>query len=338
MDALLILSFGGPEGPEDVLPFLRNVLRGRDVPDERMAEVATQYDRFGGVSPINDHNRQLVAAVRADLAAHGVDLPVYWGNRNWAPMLTDTVARMAADGVDRALAFVTSAYSGYSGCRQYREDIAAACAAVGPSAPVIDKLRLFYDHPGFVEPLADHLRAARSEAGPAAPVLFTAHSVPVSMAAGSAYVTQLRTTAALVAERSGDPPPRWELVFQSRSGPPSVPWLEPDVRDALSRWAATEPAVVVAPIGFTSDHMEVLFDLDTQAAQAAAVLGLRMVRAGTPGRDPRTVAMVRQLVAERTEGAPRLWLGDHAPWPDACPTGCCPTPARAPARPVGSAP
>jgi ferrochelatase len=333
-DALLVVSFGGPEGPEDVMPFLRNVLRGRDVPEARMAEVAAQYERFGGVSPINGHNRALVAAVEADLAAHGVELPVYWGNRNWHPMLAETVARMAADGVRRALAFVTSAYSGYSSCRQYLEDIERARAAVGPGAPTIEKLRLFYDHPGFVEPLADNLRAARAEAGVGAPVLFTAHSIPVSMAATSLYEQQLRTTAALVAGRSGAPAPEWRLVYQSRSGPPQVPWLEPDVRDALQDAAETADAVVVAPIGFTSDHMEVLFDLDTQAAEKAVGLGVRMVRAATPGTDRRFVAMVRELIQERrVPGAARRALAGD-PWPDHCPAGHCPPPARRPSRPA----
>ena len=332
-DALLVVSFGGPEGPEDVMPFLRNVLRGRDVPEARVVEVARQYDRFGGVSPLNSHNRALVEAVGVDLASHGIDLPVYWGNRNWHPMLADTVARMALDGVRRALAFVTSAYSGYSSCRQYQEDIEAARNATGSGAPVIDKLRLYYDHPGFVEPLAASLRDARARAGRLAPVLFSAHSVPESMAEGSSYREQLATTAELVAARSGDPRPAWQLVYQSRSGPPSVPWLEPDVRDALRALPAGTDAVVVAPIGFTSDHMEVRFDLDTQAAETAAELGITLVRAGTPGTDPRFVTMVRQLVEERTSRAgggpataPLALAG--APWPDRCPAGCCPPPTR----------
>lgn len=347
-DALLVVSFGGPEGPDDVVPFLRNVLRGRDVPEERVAEVARQYERFGGVSPLNGHNRALVAAIEEELASHGPALPVYWGNRNWPPMLADTVARMAADGVEAALAFVTSAYAGYSSCRQYLEDIEAARSAVGPGAPVIDKLRLYFDHPGFVEPLADHLRAARDEAGRDAPVLFTAHSVPVSMAAASAYEEQLRTTAGLVADRSGAPLPDWQLVFQSRSGPPAVPWLGPDVRDALAALAPGHTTVVVAPIGFTSDHMEVLFDLDTQAAETARSLGMRMVRAGTPGSDPRFVTMIRQLVTERVApggacsqpvgGAGnvlRLAPGPSA-WPDRCRAGCCLPPAQRSAA-VGAA-
>ncbi|WP_262321994.1 ferrochelatase [Acidiferrimicrobium sp. IK] len=338
-DALLVVSFGGPEGPDDVMPFLRNVLRGRDVPEDRVVEVARQYDRFGGVSPLNGHNRALIAAIEADLASHGPALPVYWGNRNWHPMLADTVAAMAEDGVRRALAFVTSAYGGYSGCRQYLEDIEAARSAVGAAAPVIDKLRLYFNHPGFVEPLADQLRAARADAGPDSPVLFSAHSVPVSAAKSSPYEEQLRTTARLVAARAGVAESDWQLVFQSRSGSPSVPWLEPDVRDALAALAPDHDAVVVAPIGFTSDHMEVRFDLDTQAAETARQLGLRMVRAGTPGTDPRFVEMVRQLVSERLgperPGSERLSAGG-AVWPDRCPPGCCPAPARRPARPVGS--
>lgn len=333
-DALLVVSFGGPEGPEDVRPFLRNVLRGRDVPDARVEEVARQYDHFGGVSPLNAHNRELVAAIDADLSDHGVRLPVYWGNRNWHPMLTDTVAQMAADGVGRALAFVTSAYAGYSSCRQYLDDIEAARSAVGGGAPRIDKLRLYFDHPGFVEPLAECLRSAREEAGRGAPVLFTAHSVPASMAATSAYQDQLLTTASLVAARSGTPLPDWRLVYQSRSGAPSVAWLEPDVRTAIGALAANHEAVVVAPIGFTSDHMEVLYDLDIQAAQAAADLGMRMVRAGTPGADRRFVAMVRQLVGERTGQAAsvRRQALSGSVWPDRCPPGCCQAPDSAAGR------
>ncbi|HET9692420.1 MAG TPA: ferrochelatase [Acidimicrobiales bacterium] len=320
-DALLVVSFGGPEGPDDVMPFLDNVLRGRDVPDERKHEVAEQYQRFGGVSPLNGHNRRLVELLDAEL-----DVPVYWGNRNWAPYLADAVAAMAADGVRRAAAFVTSAYGGFSACRQYRDDIAAARTAVGAGAPEIDKLRLYFDHPGFIEPLAEHLRAARAEAGDDAPVLFSAHSIPASMAAGSYYEAQLRCVARLVAARAGDP--SWKLVWQSRSGPPQVPWLEPDVRDAIAELAgAGHSAVVVAPIGFTADHQEVVFDLDTQAADAAAAAGLRMVRARTPGHHPRFVRMVGELLAER-RGGPVLQLSEFPPGPPTCGLdGCCPPPA-----------
>ncbi len=325
-DAVLLVSFGGPEGPDDVLPFLDNVLRDRDVPAARREAVADQYRTVGGVSPINGHNRALLAALREELATHGPGLPLYWGNRNWHPMLADTVATMRNDGILRALAFVTSAYSSASSCRQYLDDLVRARLAVGAGAPAIDKLRPFFDHPGFVEPSADRLRAALGDAGPDAPVLFSAHSIPVAMAATSDYEAQLREHAALVADRAGAR--SWQLVFQSRSGPPSQPWLEPDVRDAIADLAPNHDAVVVAPIGFVSDHMEVVFDLDTQAAAMAADLGVRLVRAGTVGTDPRFVTMIRQLIDERLDPtAPRLALGHRPPRPDRCPEGCCPAAA-----------
>jgi ferrochelatase len=328
-DALVVVSFGGPEGPDDVMPFLANVLRGRDVPESRMLEVAEQYQRFGGVSPLNGHNRAFVNAL-----AEALDVPVYWGNRNWAPYLTDTVAQMAADGIGRAAAFSTSPYGGYSGCRQYREDIGRSRDGAGDGAPVIDKLRLYFDHPLFVESLADRVRTARTDAGWGAPVLFSAHSIPLSMASVSYYEAQLRCVARLVADRCGDPVPSWQLVWQSRSGPPQVPWLEPDVRDALTAVArAGHRSVVVAPIGFTSDHQEVVFDLDTQAAQTAAALGVRMARAGTPGLDPRMVSLVVELLGERA-GAPVRRLSEFPPGPPTCGLdGCCPPPARPAGRP-----
>ncbi|MEV4756283.1 ferrochelatase [Micromonospora sp. NPDC049559] len=340
-DAVLLVSFGGPERPEDVLPFLANVTRGRGVPPERLAEVAEHYQHFGGVSPINQQCRDLLAAIRADFAAHGVDLPVYWGNRNWHPMLADTVAQMRDDGIRHALAFVTSAYGGYSSCRQYLEDIAAARAAVGPDAPVIEKLRQFWDHPGFVEPHADAVRAALATLSPArretTRLVFTAHSIPTSMAAtagpeGGRYEAQLRETARLVAAAAA-PDLRYDLVWQSRSGPPHVPWLEPDVNDHLRTLPGEGiTSVVVSPIGFVSDHLEVVWDLDNEAAETAKQLGLDFVRAGTPGTDPRFVAMVRELVAERRDPpgtAPRRRLGTLPVW-DACSTGCCAPPARRP--------
>jgi ferrochelatase len=339
-DALVLISFGGPERPEDVLPFLANVTRGRNVPPERLAEVAEHYHHFGGVSPINQQNRDLLAAIRADFAANGIDLPVYWGNRNWHPMLADTVAQMRADGIRSALGFVTSAYAGYSSCRQYLEDIAAARAAVGPDAPRIDKLRQYWDHPGFVEPHADAVVAALNTLDAArratTRLVFTAHSVPVSMAAasgpeGGRYEAQLRETARLVAAAAA-PDLRYDLVWQSRSGPPHVPWLEPDINDHL-RTLPEEgvTSVVVSPIGFVSDHLEVVWDLDTEAAATAKQLGLDYVRAATPGTDPRFVAMVRELVTERLNPAdtvPRRRLGTLPAW-DACAAGCCP-PSRRP--------
>jgi ferrochelatase len=339
-DAVILLSFGGPERPEDVLPFLTNVTRGRGVPAERLAEVAEHYQRFGGVSPINQQCRDLLAAIRADFAAHGLDLPVYWGNRNWHPMLADTVARMRDDGVRRALAFVTSAYSGYSACRQYQEDIATARAAVGPGAPVIDKLRQYWDHPGFVQPHVDAVRAALDRLGGVhrhTRLVFTAHSVPVSLAAtagpqGGRYEAQLRETARLVAGAAAPGLP-YDLVWQSRSGPPRVPWLEPDINDHLEALADSGvKSVVVSPIGFVSDHFEVVWDLDTQAADTAKRLGLNYARAATPGTDPRFVAMVRELVCERLDPAgtpPRRQLGTLPAW-DTCPANCCPAPSRRP--------
>ncbi|SCG67271.1 ferrochelatase [Micromonospora halophytica] len=340
-DALVLVSFGGPERPEDVMPFLQNVTRGRGVPPERLAAVAEHYLHFGGVSPINRQCRDLLAAIREDFAANGVDLPVYWGNRNWDPMLADTVTQMRDDGVKRALAFVTSAYGGYSSCRQYQEDIAAARAAVGPDAPVIEKLRQFWDHPGFIEPHADAVRAALAQLDPAqrdtTRIVFTAHSVPTSAAAtagptGGRYTAQLAEVARLV-HAAAAPELPYDLVWQSRSGPPQVPWLEPDVNDHLTVLAEQGvTSVVVSPIGFVSDHLEVVWDLDTEALETAKQLGLDFVRAGTPGTDPRFVAMVRELVAERTTpGGERLRrrLGELPMW-DTCPTPCCVPAARRP--------
>ncbi|HET7291044.1 MAG TPA: ferrochelatase [Vicinamibacteria bacterium] len=322
-DALLVLSFGGPEKPEDVEPFLDNVLRGRHVPDERRKEVAGHYLAFQGRSPLNDQNRALVEALRAELEANAIRLPVYWGNRNWRPFLADTLREMARDGVRRSLAFVTSTFSSYSGCRQYLEDIAAARALLGASAPEVEKLRGLFNHPGFVEACADRLRAARADAGPDAPVLFTAHSLPAAMAATCAYEEQFLETAGLVAGAAGTS--RWSLAYQSRSGPPSQPWLEPGVDEELRRLAREGArAVVVSPIGFLSDHMEVVYDLDTAARATAESAGLRLVRAGTAGTHPGLVAAVRELVQERTHGAPRRSLGRLPPLPDACPDDCCP--------------
>ena len=335
-DAFLLLSFGGPESPDDVMPFLRNVTRGRGVPEERLAEVAEHYYHFGGVSPINQQCRDLLAAIEADFAANGIGLPAYWGNRNWRPMLVDTVARMRDDGVTSALAFATSAYGGYSSCRQYWEDIAAARAQVGPRAPAITKLRHFHDHPGFVSPHADAVRAALATLDPArrgsTRLVFTAHSIPVSMAAtagphGGRYTAQLQETAALV-HAAAAPDLPWDLVWQSRSGSATVPWLSPDINDHLAALAEKDvTGVVVSPIGFVSDHLEVVWDLDHEAAQTAAGLGMEYVRAGTPGTDPRFVAMVRSLVLERIAAQPRQRLGTLPVW-DVCPAGCCPPPQR----------
>jgi ferrochelatase len=336
-DAVLLLSFGGPEGPGDVVPFLENVTRGRNIPQERLREVGAHYDTFGGVSPINEQNRALIAALEADFAAHDLGLPVYWGNRNWHPMLADTLRTMRDDGVRRALAFVTSAYSSYSTCRQYLEDIERARVEVGEGAPVVDKIRAYFDHPGFVEPASRNVVAARATLPPdlqgAARLVFTAHSVPVAMAARSDYVPQLLEASRLVAERAavpGQDPLDIDLVWQSRSGPPQVPWLEPDVNDHLRALAAAGTrAVVLVPIGFVSDHMEVVYDLDHAAAATAADVQLPMVRAATVGTDPQFVAMVRELVLERLDpNRPRRSLGSLPVRPDTCAPGCCPGPTR----------
>ncbi len=339
-DGFVLLAFGGPEGPDDVLPFLRNVTRGRGIPDERLAEVAGHYHHFGGVSPINAQCRTLLAALRAEFDRSGVDLPLYWGNRNWAPYLTDTVRQMRADGVRRALAFVPSPYGSYSSCRQYWDDIDVARAQVGPAAPQIDKLRHYHDHPGFVGPHADAVAAALATLPPrrrdTTRIVYTAQSIPTVMARqagphGGRYEAQLREVAALVTGRAAPDLP-WDLVWQSRSGPPQVPWLAPDINDHLADLAASgTTSVVVSPIGFTSDHIEVLWDLDNEAAGTARTLGLDYARAATPGDDPRFVTMIRELVTERLDPTvPRQALGDIPTW-DFCDVGCCPAPRRGPA-------
>jgi ferrochelatase len=321
-DALLVVAFGGPEGMDDVMPFLENVTRGRNVPRERLEEVAEHYSRFGGMSPINAQNRALIAALGPELDAHGIDLPLYFGNRNWHPFLEDTLREMAADGVTRPLAFITSAYSSYSSCRQYRENIVDAQAAIGPSAPEVLRLRAFYNHPGFVEANADHVRAALAEV-PGAHLAFTAHSIPLAMASRSRYEAQLAETARLVAERVGVSD--HAVVYQSRSGSPRVPWLEPDVCDYIRALAGRGiDSVVVSPIGFVSDHMEILFDLDVEAREAAAEAGIAFARAQTAGTHPAFVAMVRELVQERLDPeVPRRALGRFGPSHDTCLAGCC---------------
>ena len=329
-DSVLLVSFGGPEDPCDVEPFLANVTAGRQIPAERLAAVARQYHHFGGVSPLNEQCRRLRDSLAARLEASGRDLPVYWGNRNWTPFLADAVAEMAAAGHRRALAVVTSAYSSYSGCRQYLDDIAAAQASVGETAPAIDKVRAYYDHPGFVVPFVDAVADARvtlpAEVRAGAQLVFTAHSIPESMAAGCDYQQQLSETARLVAAGAGFD--SWTMAWQSRSGPPSVPWLEPDVNDCLRELSDRGAAsVVLAPIGFVTDHMEVMWDLDVVAAGTADELGLRLVRASTPGTRPddRFVAMWQELVEERLDPArPRRSLGRLGAGPDGCPAGCCP--------------
>ncbi|HLM25270.1 MAG TPA: ferrochelatase [Pyrinomonadaceae bacterium] len=294
-DALVIVSFGGPEGMDDVIPFLENVLRGRNVPRERMLQVAHHYELFGGVSPINQENRNLIAALEKELERNGPRLPIYWGNRNWQPLLPDTLRRMASDGVRNALAFVTSGYSSYSSCRQYLQNISDAQAQVGPDAPRVEKLRVFYNHPLFIEANVDNVRAVWNHS---AHLVFTAHSIPESMAKNCDYAAQLAETGSLIARALNIE--NWDLVYQSRSGSPSQPWLGPDVSDHLRALAlAGVKDVVVAPIGFVSDHMEVVYDLDYEAQKVAQELGMNMVRARTAGTHPAFVKMIRELVLER---------------------------------------
>jgi ferrochelatase len=337
-DAFLLVSFGGPEQPEDVMPFLENVLRGKNVPRERMLAVAEHYYHFGGKSPINEQNRQLIAALETDFARNGVKLPIYWGNRNWHPMLADTLRQMKNDGIKNALAFFTSAFSSYSGCRQYRENIAAAQAEVGEGAPQISKLRAFYNHPGFIGAMADQIQSALQELPShlreGAQVVYTAHSIPLGMAQGSKYVEQLEEACRLVSQqlgRTGDC-----LVYQSRSGPPTQPWLEPDVLDYLPEAKQKNlPALVLAPIGFISDHMEVLYDLDTEARNLCEEIQLPMVRSGTVGTHPRFISMICELMTERMDPSfPRPALGNFGPNPDICPENCClPSAKRPPVTP-----
>jgi protoporphyrin/coproporphyrin ferrochelatase len=358
-DAFLLLSFGGPEGPDDVLPFLENVTRGRGVPKERLEAVAEHYYAYGGVSPINAQCRGMLAEIGPALRDGGIDLPLYWGNRNWHPLLEYTVRQMAADGIRHAIAFATSAYSSYSACRQYLDDIDRAVAAVGSGAPRIDKIRPYFNHPGFIEPfaasVAEALAGLPAAAQGGARLVFTAHSVPVGMAAasgsrsagtaapgapGGRYAAELREASRLISERARGGTLPFDLVFQSRSGPPSVPWLEPDVNDHLAALAkglfpdgtpvpeGVPSAVVAVPVGFVSDHMEVVHDLDVEAARTAASLGLPFARAKAPGPTPRFAAMVRELVAERVSGAPALALGEFglgafAGGALACPADCC---------------
>lgn len=342
-DAVLLVSFGGPEKPEDVVPFLENVTRGRGIPRERLEEVGQHYFGFGGRSPINDQNRAFLAALREDLANAGIDLPVYWGNRNWDPYLTDTVRQMAADGITRAACFVTSAYSSYSSCRQYRENLFDAVAAV-EGAPVLDKLRLYFNHPGFVEPAVDATLAALAqlpdEAREGAHLTFVTHSIPETMNEGSgpgggAYVEQHLAVVAEVVERvrqeTGARHPH-ALVYCSRSGAPHIPWLEPDVNDHLEELHAEGASgVVMVPIGFVSDHMEVVYDLDTEALATAERLGLPAARAATAGLDPRFVAAVRDLLLERAavergEEVVRASVTRLPACWDRCAVGCCPNP------------
>ncbi|WP_241986711.1 ferrochelatase [Cryobacterium fucosi] len=345
-DAVLLLGFGGPEGQDDVIPFLRNVTRGRGIPEARLEAVATHYRARGGISPVNAQNRALKAALETELAGRGIDLPVYWGNRNWTPYLGDTVTEAAAAGHTRMLALTTSAYSSYSSCRQYREDLAQALDHTGLAGRVaLDAVRPYFDHPGFVTPFIDGLRAAladlagRQIASVDTHILFTTHSIPTTDAAasgprdrdwgpGGAYVAQHRAVAEVImAALAPGASPAWSLAFQSRSGPPGMPWLEPDVNDAIADLAAAgRSAVVVVPLGFISDHMEVIWDLDTEAAATAAALGLAFLRVSTPSLHPAFVAGLVDLLMERLPADPdpvRKALTTLGPWRDACQAGCC---------------
>ncbi|HEY9501370.1 MAG TPA: ferrochelatase [Pyrinomonadaceae bacterium] len=322
-DALLLVSFGGPEGPDEVIPFLENVLRGKNVPRERLLKVAEHYKLFGGVSPINQQNRNLIQALQKELETHGPRLPIYWGNRNWHPLLPDTLSEMARDGVRKALAFATSAYSSYSSCRQYLENISDARNVVGPGAPQIDKVRAFYNHPLFIEANVEQSRAALLTLPQGeVTIVFTAHSIPSAMATNCDYEKQLRETGRLVADALNIS--KWDLAFQSRSGPPTQPWLEPDISSHL-RTLKTKGVenVVIAPIGFVSDHMEVIYDLDIEAKRTAAEIGLSIARAATAGTHPLFVKMIRELLLEKTENAPRRFLGDFGPNHDVCAVDCC---------------
>ena len=341
-DAILVVSFGGPEKPDDVLPFLENVTRGRNVPRERLLEVAEHYQHFGGRSPINDQCRALIRALREELDAHEIRLPIYWGNRNWHPFLLDTLRQMGDDGKQHALAFVTSAYSSYSGCRQYLENIAAAQTEIGAGAPKVDKLRVFYNHPSFIAAWVDRVRQALTrfseDERQTLRFVATAHSIPCSMADASDYQKQLRETTKLVAESVGIR--EWDPVFQSRSGPPTQPWLEPDILDHLKTLNESGTKnVLVAPVGFVSDHLEVLYDLDTEASALADRLGMKIVRAETVGTHPLFIAMIRELIAERLNPAERkLAIGACGPNHDVCPADCCPAPQRAGRPPASEAP
>ncbi|MES1212072.1 MAG: ferrochelatase [Leifsonia sp.] len=348
-DAIVLAGFGGPEGQDDVIPFLRNVTRGRGIPDERLEEVAHHYRAFGGVSPINAQNRALKAALEAELASRSIELPVLWGNRNWAPYLDEAVQEAADRGFTRLLGLATSAYSSYSSCRQYREDFATALEQTGLGGRLeIDKVRQFFDHPGFVEPFVDGVRDAVAEFVErgidrgAMRILFSTHSIPTADAErsgprdrdfgpGGAYAAQHRAVAEAIMQSSGvreagaDIP--WQLVYQSRSGPPSQPWLEPDVNEVIAAFASEGvEAVVLVPLGFVSDHMEVLWDLDTEATETAGEHGIAVIRTPTPGTHPAYVRGLVDLVLERVTGTPtadRPALTEYGPWYDVCRPGCC---------------
>lgn len=344
-DAILLASFGGPEGPDDVMPFLENVTRGRGVPRERLEEVSHHYLELGGVSPINEQNTQLLAALRNELASRGLDIPIYWGNRNWNPFMADAVQQIHDDGHATVLGLATSAYSSYSGCRQYREDFAQALIDTELAGKVrIDKVRVYFDSPGFLEPFADGIVDAIAKLSASdvdmtkVRVFFTTHSIPNAMAetsgppgmfetAGGAYEAQHLAAAELVAamvDERGAQMPEWELTYQSRSGPPHIPWLEPDINDAL-RGAVEHgtAAAIVVPLGFISDHVEVIWDLDREAAETCEEIGIPMERVATPGTDPRFVRTLVDLIVERLQGEPAPAMSELGPWRVPCAEGCC---------------
>jgi len=328
-DAILVLSFGGPEGRDDVIPFLENVLRGRNVPRERLLEVAEHYYHFDGISPINQQNRDLIDALRAELDSHGIDLPIYFGNRNWHPLLTDTMQQMTEDGVKKALVFVTSAYSSYSGCRQYREDLYNVQAKINGEPPEYLLTRKFFNHPGWIETQVGLISQALDQIPQprrdTAHIVYAAHSIPTAMANNCLYVQQLADSARMITPRLGGDHP-YSMAYQSRSGPPQQPWLEPDINDHLRdlKQQGVTDAVVV-PLGFISDHMEVMFDLDEEAAETSQEIGLNMVRCASAGTHPRFVSMLRELIVERLDDShtDRPFVGGRGPSWDVCPVNCC---------------
>ncbi|MEM9953077.1 MAG: ferrochelatase [Chloroflexota bacterium] len=338
-DAILVMSFGGPDKADDVVPFLQNVTRGRNIPEERLVEVGEHYYQFGGKSPINEQNLALIEALEEELAENNIDLPVYYGNRNWHPMITDTLQQMKDDGVKRAIAFFTSGFSCYSGCRQYRENIIEAQEAVGDGAPEVDKIRVFYNHPGFIYPMVDNVRQALSnwdeDEQHNVHIIFTAHSIPMGQARNSAYEAQLKESCRIIADILETD--NYTLVYQSRSGPPQMPWLEPDIVDYMEEIHEQGiNNVVIVPVGFISDHMEVMFDLDTEAQDAAEEMSMKMVRAGTVGTAKPFVTMIRELVEERmTENPNRKALGKRPANHDICPIDCC-LPGTRPKRPASA--
>jgi protoporphyrin/coproporphyrin ferrochelatase len=338
IDSILFVSFGGPEGPDDVIPFLENVLRGKPVPRERLLEVAEHYQHFGGISPINRQNRDIIGRLRSALEVAGISLPIFWGNRNWNPFITDAIREVQQRGLKCPLPIFTNMFSSYSGCRQYRENIASALQEIGPTAPAIaPRLRFGFNHPRFIAAQQQLIETAfgrlRDTERAASRLLFTAHSIPISMADNCRYVEQLKESARLIGERLGNP--AWELVYQSRSGPPQQPWLEPDIGDRLREMAGLGiKAVVVVPLGFVSDHMEVLFDLDTEASDICKELGITYSRAAAVGTHPEFIQMLVELIQERLSGTTeRVSIGNMPPLHDICPENCCLYPRPTTSRP-----